>query len=53
MVVRVMKESERIKQFALIHVSSDDIETVPRGVVQAICERHSVNSVDLDPESLS
>uniref|UniRef100_A0AAX7VQZ3 Gypsy retrotransposon integrase-like protein 1 n=1 Tax=Astatotilapia calliptera TaxID=8154 RepID=A0AAX7VQZ3_ASTCA len=47
------KESERIRQFALTHLSGDDKEMVSREVVQAICERHSVNSAGLDSESFT
>uniref|UniRef100_A0A3P9CQ39 ribonuclease H n=1 Tax=Maylandia zebra TaxID=106582 RepID=A0A3P9CQ39_9CICH len=47
------KESERIRQFALTHLSGDDKEMVSREVVQAICERHSVNSAGLDSGSFT
>lgn len=44
------KESERICQFALYHLS--DADTVPQEVVQAICDRHMVTSVmDVDDGS--
>lgn len=40
------KESERIRQFALYHLSDvDSPDTVPQEVVQAICDRHVVTSV--------
>ncbi|KAJ0039446.1 hypothetical protein NL108_014130 [Boleophthalmus pectinirostris] len=40
------KELERIKQFALTHLSSDDTDTVPKEVIQAICDRHTVTTTD-------
>lgn len=40
------KESERIRQFALYHLSDADApHTVPQEVIQAICDRHMVTSV--------
>lgn len=43
------KETERIRQFALQHLS--DADTVPQEVVQAICDRTLVTSVmDVDDE---
>lgn len=39
------KESERIRQFTLYHLSNPESpETVPLDVIQAICERHMVTS---------
>lgn len=44
------KESERIRQFALYHLS--DADDVSQDVVQAICDRHMVTSVtDADDQS--
>uniref|UniRef100_A0A3B3R4V1 Gypsy retrotransposon integrase-like protein 1 n=1 Tax=Paramormyrops kingsleyae TaxID=1676925 RepID=A0A3B3R4V1_9TELE len=49
------KESERIRQFALHHLS--DVEashTVPQDVIQAICDRHLTNILkDSNAETLS
>lgn len=46
------KEIERIRQFALLHLS--DADSVPQEVVQAICDRHMVASApDADDESSS
>nr|XP_020453624.1 uncharacterized protein LOC109958967 [Monopterus albus] len=42
-----LKERERIKQFALYHLSEDDTSnTIPQSVVQAICDRHLVTVVE-------
>ena len=41
-----LKESERIGQFALYHLSdADSPHTVPREIIQAICDRHMITSV--------
>ena len=47
------KELERIKQFALTHLSNDDTGIVPKEVIQAICDRHAVNTVELAPDHLT
>lgn len=40
------KESERIRQFALYHLGQNETHAVPREVIQAICDRHTISTTE-------
>lgn len=46
-------EMERIRQFVLYHVSQNETHAAPREVIQAICDRHTVNTTEPETDELT